>query len=67
MVLGITIFDFNASKTFSDLVDSDKTSEGILTKSFKKEFYPNIRDDATADLRFFLKNIKKQEKNVRTK
>ena len=62
----------NASKTFSDLVDSDKTSEGILTKSFKKEFYPNIRDDATADLRFFLKNIKKfyrakgSEKSFRT-
>ena len=62
----------NASKTFSDLVNSDKTSEGILTKSFKKEFYPNIRDDATADLRFFLKNIKKfyrakgSEKSFRT-
>ena len=61
----------NASKTFSDLIDSDKTSEGVL-KSFKKELYPNIRDDATADLRFFLKNIKKfyrakgSEKSFRT-
>ena len=61
----------NASKTFSDLIDSDKTSEGIL-KSFKKELYPNIRDDATADLRFFLKHIKKfyrakgSEKSFRT-
>jgi len=61
----------NASKTFSDLTDSDKTSEGIL-KSFKKELYPNIRDDANANLRFFLKHIKKfyrakgSEKSFRT-
>ncbi len=61
----------NGSKTFSDLIDSDKTSEGVL-KSFKKELYPNIRDDATADLRFFLKHLKKfyrakgSEKSFRT-
>ena len=61
----------NASKTFSDIINSDETTEGVL-KSFKKELYPNIRDDATGDLRLFLKNIKKfyrakgNEKSFRT-
>ena len=44
----------NATKTFSDLINSDETSEGLL-KSFKKELYPNIRDNATADLKYFIK------------
>ena len=40
--------------------------------NLKKELYPNIRDDATGDLRLFLKNIKKfyrakgNEKSFRT-
>ena len=47
----------NGTKTFTDLIDSDLTSEGILDW-FKKELYPNIRNTATTDLRYFLKHIK---------
>ena len=61
----------NASKTFSDLINSDETSAGLL-KSFKKELYPNIRDTASGDLRFFIKHLKEfyrskgSEKSFRT-
>ncbi len=61
----------NATKTFSDLINSDETSEGLL-KSFKKELYPNIRDNATADLKYFIKHLKEfyrskgSEKSFRT-
>ena len=47
----------NGTKTFTDLIDSDLTSEGILDW-FKKELYPNIRNTATTDLRYFLKHLK---------
>jgi hypothetical protein len=61
----------NATKTFSDLINSDETSAG-LHKSFKKELYPNIRDSATGDLQFFIKHLKEfyrskgSEKSFRT-
>tara|TARA_Y100000310_G_scaffold250429_1_gene256643 strand:+ start:1708 stop:5106 length:3399 start_codon:yes stop_codon:yes gene_type:complete len=61
----------NGSKTFRDLIDPDLTSEGILDW-FKKEFYPNIRNSASVDLRYFLKHLKKfyrskgSEKSYRT-
>jgi len=61
----------NATKTFSDLINSDETSAGLL-KSFKKELYPNIRDSATGDLKFFIKHLKEfyrskgSEKSFRT-
>jgi len=61
----------NATKTFSDLIDSDETTAGLL-KSFKKELYPNIRDSATGDLQFFIKHLKEfyrskgSEKSFRT-
>jgi len=61
----------NATKTFSDLINSDETSAGLL-KSFKKELYPNIRDSATGDLQFFIKHLKEfyrskgSEKSFRT-
>ena len=47
----------NATKTFKDLINSDETSAGLL-KSFKKELYPNIRDDASVDLKYFIKHLK---------
>ena len=49
----------------------DLTSEGILDW-FKKELYPNIRNTATVDLRYFLKHLKEfyrskgSEKSYRT-
>ena len=61
----------NATKTFKDLINSDETSEGLL-KAFKKELYPNIRDTASGDLRFFIKHLKEfyrskgSEKSFRT-
>ena len=61
----------NGSKTFRDLIDPDLTSEGILDW-FKKELYPNIRNTASVDLRYFLKHLKKfyrskgSEKSYRT-
>ena len=61
----------NATKTFSDLINSDETSAGLL-KAFKKELYPNIRDNASGDLRFFIKHLKEfyrskgSEKSFRT-
>jgi len=61
----------NATKTFSDLINSDETSAGLL-KSFKKELYPNIRDSASGDLKFFIKHLKEfyrskgSEKSFRT-
>ena len=61
----------NGSKTFRDLIDPDLTSEGILDW-FKKELYPNIRNSASVDLRYFLKHLKKfyrskgSEKSYRT-
>ena len=47
----------NATKTFKDLINSDETSAGLL-KSFKKELYPNVRDDASVDLKYFIKHLK---------
>tara|TARA_R110002050_G_scaffold298927_1_gene463236 strand:- start:2443 stop:6885 length:4443 start_codon:yes stop_codon:yes gene_type:complete len=47
----------NATKTFKDLIDSDETTAGLL-KSFKKELYPNVRDDASVDLKYFIKHLK---------
>jgi hypothetical protein len=47
----------NATKTFKDLINSDETSSGLL-KAFKKELYPNIRDDASVDLKYFIKHLK---------
>ena len=47
----------NATKTFKDLIDSDETTSGLL-KAFKKELYPNIRDDASVDLKYFIKHLK---------
>jgi len=47
----------NATKTFQDLINSDTTTSGLL-KAFKKELYPNIRDDASVDLRYFIKHLK---------
>ena len=61
----------NATKTFSDLINSDETSTGLLN-AFKKELYPNIRDSATGDLKFFIKHLKEfyrsrgSEKSFRT-
>jgi hypothetical protein len=61
----------NGTKTFKDLIDPDLTSEGILDW-FKKELYPNIRNTATVDLRYFLKHLKEfyrskgSEKSFRT-
>jgi len=61
----------NATKTFSDLIDSDETTAGLL-KAFKTELYPNIRDSASGDLRFFIKHLKEfyrskgSEKSFRT-
>ena len=61
----------NGTKTFTNLIDSDLTSEGILDW-FKKELYPNIRNTATVDLRYFLKHLKEfyrskgSEKSYRT-
>ena len=61
----------NATKTFSDLINSDETSAGLL-KAFKKELYPNIRDNASGDLKFFIKHLKEfyrskgSEKSFRT-
>ena len=61
----------NATKTFSDLVNSDETSEGLL-KAFKKELYPNIRDSASVDFKYFIKHLKEfyrskgSEKSFRT-
>ena len=61
----------NGTKTFTDLIDPDLTSEGILDW-FKKELYPNIRNTATVDLRYFLKHLKEfyrskgSEKSYRT-
>ena len=47
----------NATKTFKDLINSDETTAGLL-KAFKKELYPNIRDDSSVDLQFFIKHLK---------
>ena len=47
----------NATKTFQDLINSDTTTSGLL-KAFKKELYPNIRDDASVDLKYFIKHLK---------
>jgi hypothetical protein len=47
----------NATKTFQDLINSDETTSGLL-KAFKKELYPNIRDDASVDLKYFIKHLK---------
>ena len=61
----------NGTKTFTDLIDPDLTSEGILDW-FKKELYPNIRNTASVDLRYFLKHLKEfyrskgSEKSYRT-
>ena len=61
----------NGTKTFTNLIDPDLTSEGILDW-FKKELYPNIRSTATVDLRYFLKHLKEfyrskgSEKSYRT-
>ena len=61
----------NGTKTFKDLTNSDLTSDGILDW-FKKELYPNIRNTATVDLRYFLKHLKEfyrskgSEKSYRT-
>ena len=61
----------NGTKTFRDLTNSDLTTDGILDW-FKKELYPNIRNTATTDLRYFLKHLKEfyrskgSEKSYRT-
>ena len=61
----------NGTKTFKDLTNSDLTTDGILDW-FKKELYPNIRNSATVDLRYFLKHLKQfyrskgSEKSFRT-
>ena len=61
----------NGTKTFHELTNSDLTSEGILDW-FKKELYPNIRNTASVDLRYFLKHLKEfyrskgSEKSYRT-
>ena len=61
----------NGTKTFRDLTNSDLTTDGILDW-FKKELYPNIRNTATVDLRYFLKHLKEfyrskgSEKSYRT-
>ena len=61
----------NGTKTFRSLIDSDLTTAGILDW-FKKELYPNIRNTATVDLRYFLKHLKNfyrakgSEKSFRT-
>ena len=47
----------NGTKTFKDLTNSDLTTDGILDW-FKKELYPNIRNTAAVDLRYFLKHLK---------
>jgi len=61
----------NGTKTFKDLTNSDLTTNGIL-EWFKKELYPNIRNTAAVDLRYFLKHLKQfyrakgSEKSYRT-
>ena len=61
----------NGTKTYTSLIDSDLTTEGILD-FFKKELYPNIRNTASVDLRYFLKHLKEfyrskgSEKSYRT-
>jgi len=61
----------NGTKTFHELIDPDLTSNGILGW-FKKELYPNIRNTAAVDLRYFLKHLKEfyrskgSEKSYRT-
>ena len=61
----------NGTKTFKDMTDSDLTTEGVLDW-FKKELYPNIRNTASVDLRYFLKHLKEfyrakgSEKSYRT-
>ena len=61
----------NGTKTFKDLTNSDLTTDGILDW-FKKELYPNIRNTAAVDLRYFLKHLKQfyrskgSEKSFRT-
>ena len=61
----------NGTKTFHELINPDLTTNGILDW-FKKELYPNIRNTAAVDLRYFLKHLKEfyrskgSEKSYRT-
>ena len=57
IITSISRKPLNATKTFKDLIDSDETTSGLL-KAFKKELYPNIRDDASVDLKYFIKHLK---------
>ena len=61
----------NGTKAFHELINQDLTTDGILDW-FKKELYPNIRNTAAVDLRYFLKHLKQfyrskgSEKSFRT-
>ena len=57
IITSISRKPLNATKTFKDLINSDETSTGLL-KAFKKELYPNIRDDSSVDLKYFIKHLK---------
>ena len=57
IITSISRKPLNATKTFKDLINSDETSAGLM-KAFKKELYPNIRDDSSVDLKYFIKHLK---------
>ena len=56
-VTSVTRNPVNALKLFTSLIDPSQTSEGVL-EFFKKEFYPNIRNSSTTDLRKFVQHLK---------
>ena len=56
-VTSVTRNPVNALKLFTSLIDPSQTSEGVL-EFFKKEFYPNIRNSSTTDLRKFIQHLK---------
>ena len=56
-VTSVTRNPVNALKLFTTLIDPSQTSDGVL-EFFKKEFYPNIRQSSTTDLRKFIQHLK---------
>lgn len=56
-VTSVTRNPVNALKLFTTLIDPSQTSDGVL-EFFKKEFYPNIRNSSTTDLRKFIQHLK---------
>jgi len=56
-VTSLTRNPVNALKLFTSLIDPSQTTEGVL-EFFKKEFYPNIRNSSTTDLRKFIQHLK---------